>query len=109
MGGVGLDAKIVYDLNPAFKAKAGKLAYWLTGFGHAVQSVGRLDARVVGPDGTAGQTCRCGFALASRVRNYGGDLQIATGASLDHDDFEIVLFEGASTHYATSGTCLAFR
>jgi diacylglycerol kinase family enzyme len=36
----------------------------------------------------------CGFALASRVRNYGGDLEIARGASLYRDDFEIVLFEG---------------
>ena len=43
-----------------------------------------------------GDVYRCGFALASRVRNYGGDLEIATGASLVRDDFEIVLFEGSN-------------
>jgi diacylglycerol kinase family enzyme len=94
MGGVGLDARIVYDLNPGFKAWAGKVAYWVTGFGHAGQRVGQFDARV------NGDVYRCGFALASRVRNYGGDLEIATGASLARDDFEIVLFEGTNPlHY----------
>jgi diacylglycerol kinase family enzyme len=90
MGGAGLDARIVFDMSPAFKARAGKLAYWLTGFGHATQSVGQFEARV------NGHTYQCGFALASRVRNYGGDLEIASGASLAHDDFEIVLFEGSN-------------
>jgi YegS/Rv2252/BmrU family lipid kinase len=99
MGGAGLDARIVFDLSPAFKARAGKLAYWLTGFGHATQSVGQFEARVVGcagQNGNDGHAYRCGFALVSRVRNYGGDLEIASGASLAHDDFEIVLFEGSN-------------
>ena len=43
-----------------------------------------------------GQTFRCGFFLASRVRNYGGDLEIASGASLRRPDFEVVLFEGSN-------------
>jgi diacylglycerol kinase (ATP) len=90
MGGAGLDARIVYDINPQFKARAGKLAYWLTGFAHATQPVGQLEARI------NGSSYRCGFMLASRVRNYGGDLEIARGASLAHDDFEIVLFEGSN-------------
>jgi diacylglycerol kinase (ATP) len=90
MSGAGLDARIVYDINPRFKAWAGKVAYWVTGFAHATQSVGQFDARI------NGSSYRCGFALASRVRNYGGDLEIATGASLKHDDFEIVLFEGSN-------------
>lgn len=90
MGGAGLDAKIVYDINPAFKARAGKLAYWFTGFGHATQSVGQFEARV------NGDAYHVGFVLASRVRNYGGDLEIATGASLRRDDFEILLFEGSN-------------
>ncbi len=90
MGGAGLDARIVYDINPAFKARAGKLAYWLGGFGHIGQRVENFDARV------NGTVQRCGFALASRVRNYGGDLEIATGASLLRPEFELVLFEGSS-------------
>jgi diacylglycerol kinase (ATP) len=90
MGGAGLDAKIVYDLNPAFKAVAGKLAYWLGGFGHVGQRIQNFDVRI------NGDSYRCGFALASRVRNYGGDLEIASGASLLRDDFEVVLFEGVN-------------
>ena len=31
-----------------------------------------------------------------RVRNYGGDIEIASGASLHDDDFEVVLFEGSN-------------
>jgi diacylglycerol kinase (ATP) len=90
MGGVGLDAKIVYDLSSDLKARAGKLAYWLSGFGHARERVRQFDATV------NGETFRCGFVLASRVRNYGGDLEIATGASLVRDDFDVVLFEGSN-------------
>jgi len=90
MGGAGLDAKIVYDLNPKFKAFAGKLAYWLGGFGHIGQQVKNFEVRI------NGSRYECGFALASRVRNYGGDLEIASGASLLRDDFEIVLFEGTN-------------
>src|SRR5262249_17822753 len=33
-------------------------------------------------------------ALISRVRNYGGDLEIARGASLLRSEFEVVLFRG---------------
>ena len=90
MGGVGLDARIVHDLDPVLKAKAGKLAYWLTGLAHLTKRVGQFDASV------DGGVYRCGFALASRVRNYGGDLEIAGGASLAKDEFEVVLFEGSN-------------
>ena len=90
MAGVGLDAKIVYDLSPALKLRAGKMAYWLGGFSHVAQRVGQFEARI------NGDVYRCGFALASRVRNYGGDLEIARGASLRSGDFEVVLFEGSN-------------
>jgi diacylglycerol kinase (ATP) len=90
MGGVGLDAKIVYDLSPMLKAWTGKAAYYLGGFGHVTEPVGQFEARI------NGDVYRCGFVLASRVRNYGGDLEIARGASLQRDDFEVVLFEGSN-------------
>lgn len=90
MGGAGLDARIVYDLDPTLKAMTGKLAYWLGGFGHVTQPVQNFDVRI------NGDRYRCGFALVSRVRNYGGDLEIASGASLLNDDFEVVLFEGSN-------------
>jgi diacylglycerol kinase family enzyme len=41
-----------------------------------------------------GKTKTASFALISRVRNYGGDLEIARRASLLRDDFEVVLFRG---------------
>ena len=36
----------------------------------------------------------CSFALVSRVRNYGGDFEIAQKTSLLDDRFEVVLFRG---------------
>jgi len=89
MGGVGLDASIVKIVDPGLKAKAGKLAYWFAGLSKIADHVDQFTARVNGIER------RCGFALVSRVRNYGGDLEIASGASLLSDEFEIVLFEGS--------------
>ena len=63
MGGAGLDAKIVFDLNPRLKARTGKLAYWAAGFGQFTARVTNLTVTVNGTVYT------CGFALASRVRN----------------------------------------
>jgi diacylglycerol kinase family enzyme len=90
MGGVGLDATIVHRVNASLKAGAGKMAYWIAGFTHLVQRVGQFETCV------NGDPRRCGFALVARVRNYGGDLEIASGASLLTNDFEVVLFEGSN-------------
>ena len=35
--------------------------------------------------------------LVSRVRNYGGDLEIARAAHLLRPDFEVVIFEGSNS------------
>jgi diacylglycerol kinase (ATP) len=43
-----------------------------------------------------GRSERVGFALASRVKNYGGDLEIAKGACLLENEFELVLFRGSN-------------
>jgi diacylglycerol kinase (ATP) len=40
---------------------------------------------------------RCSFALVSKVRNYGGDLEIARNTSLFDDQFEVVLFQGQNS------------
>ena len=90
MVGVGLDARIVSDVNPRIKKAAGKLAYWVAGFRQMVGPLTPFEATV---DGT---TLPCGFALASRLRNYGGDLEIATSASLLSNHFETLLFEGTN-------------
>lgn len=90
MCGAGLDARVVYDLNPGFKAAAGKLAYWAAGLSQIAHRVEPLELAV------EQDARRCGFALLSRVRNYGGDLEIASGASLLSDSFEVVTFEGSN-------------
>ncbi len=88
MAGAGLDAEIVYHLNLDLKAMAGKLAYYFGGFSQVFRPLHEFEIRV------DGQRYEASFALVSRVRNYGGDLEIARRASLLRDDFEIVLFRG---------------
>ncbi len=91
MAGAGLDADIVYNLNPRTKEAIGKGAYWIGGF----SKIGRrIPEFTVQADG---REYRASFALASRVRNYGGDLEIAPTISLLDDEFELVLFEGESS------------
>jgi YegS/Rv2252/BmrU family lipid kinase len=91
MAGVGLDAHIVYHINPSAKAMLGKLSYWLHGFAQLGRRLPEFDVVA------NGRSFRCSFALASRVRNYGGDLEIAQDVSLLHDHFELVLFAGRNT------------
>ena len=94
MAGAGLDAEIVARVHPGFKAMAGKLAYYAAGFGHVFERLREFDVIA------DGKRYPASFALISRVRNYGGDLEIARGASLLRDDFEVVLFRGtASVRY----------
>ncbi len=88
MAGAGLDAEIVSNLNLDLKAAAGKLAYYLGGFSQVFRALPEFEVAV------DGQAYKASFALVSRVRNYGGDLEIARGASLLRDDFEVVLFRG---------------
>jgi len=90
MAGAGLDANIVYEVSAGLKNAAGKLAYWAAGSAAFFKRVEQLEVRV------DDRIYQCGFALISRVRNYGGDLEIASGASLHDDHFEVVLFEGSN-------------
>jgi diacylglycerol kinase (ATP) len=96
MAGVGFDAHVVYQLNLSLKAKMGQLAYWTSSFKQLFRT---LDELVVEANG---ESFRCTFALATRVRNYAGYLQIARRVSLLKPEFELVLFEGTSTlrHYS---------
>ncbi len=88
MAGAGLDAEIVYRLDLDLKAVAGKLAYYLGGFAQVLRPLSEFEVMV------DGKRFEASFALISRVRNYGGDLEIARGASLLRNDFEVVLFRG---------------
>jgi diacylglycerol kinase (ATP) len=88
MAGAGLDAAIAASVHARFKAQSGKLAYYAAGFGHVFKPLREFDVLV------DGKHFQASFALISRVRNYGGDLEIARGASLLRDDFQVVLFRG---------------
>ncbi len=88
MAGAGLDAYIVYSLNTTLKRKLGKAAYWLAGFQQFGRNFAEFSVSVKGREYV------CSFALISKVRNYGGDLEIARSVSLLDDEFEVVLFHG---------------
>jgi diacylglycerol kinase (ATP) len=88
MAGAGVDAQIVRDVNSEVKKKFGKGAYWLAGFGSFFNRLPELFVE------SQGKKAQVSFALASRVRNYGGDLEIAKSVRLDEPYFETVLFEG---------------
>lgn len=88
MAGAGLDARIVYELSAGLKDKTGKLAYWAAGFALAGRRLAEFEAVV------DGRPRACSFALIAKVRNYGGDFEIARSVSLFDDRFEVVLFEG---------------
>jgi diacylglycerol kinase family enzyme len=88
MTGAGLDASIVHSVNPKLKRSTGKFAYWVAGFGRFLRPLQRVTL--------AGNGRVLGFVLVSRVRNYGGDLEIAKSASLLRDEFEVVTFTGTN-------------
>lgn len=90
MVGVGLDAHIVYHVSLPLKARTGKLAYWVAGWGMLGRRLAQFEVEVRGERRTSS------FALVSKVRNYGGDLEIARDVSLFDDYFEVILFEGDS-------------
>ncbi len=91
MAGIGLDARVVRAVSPAIKRRLGKLAYWAGGFSQVGRRLPEFDATF------DGRTVRASFALASRVKNYGGDLEIARHANLLSSELALVLFEGASS------------
>jgi diacylglycerol kinase (ATP) len=104
MAGVGLDAHVVYRVNAALKARTGKFAYWVAGWSLLGKRLAEFDVEI------AGERRKCSFALLSKVRNYGGDFEIARSVTLLHDEFEVILFEGgAATRYVKYFAGMAFN
>jgi diacylglycerol kinase (ATP) len=104
MCGAGLDAAIVEEVHSGLKAIGGKLAYWVAGLAQFRRNVAGMHLNV------NGEPIACGFALISRIRNYGGDMEIASDASLRKSDFEVVAFEGANPlRYAWYMLAVALR
>jgi diacylglycerol kinase family enzyme len=87
MAGVGLDARIVHELDLDLKRKLGKLAYWHGGLGQMGRDMPKLRIAVGGIERIAS------FALLARVRNYGGDFEIARNVRLTDNDFEVVTYD----------------
>lgn len=88
MAGAGFDAQIVREVDSRIKRKLGKVAYWVAGFSSSMRVLPELHVKTVHGE------AKVSFALASRVRNYGGDLEIAKSIRLEDPKFETVLFEG---------------
>jgi diacylglycerol kinase (ATP) len=91
MAGIGLDAHVVYHVNAALKARTGKFAYWLAGWSLLGKRLAQFEVEA------AGKRYPCSFALLSKVRNYGGDFEIARSVTLLEDQFEVVLFQGKTS------------
>jgi diacylglycerol kinase (ATP) len=89
MAGVGLDAHIVRGMSPEAKKTWGKLAYWAGGFSQLTRTLTEFEVEI------DGRTYCSSFALMTKVRNYGGDLEIAKNVTILDDEFEVVLFEGS--------------
>jgi YegS/Rv2252/BmrU family lipid kinase len=104
MAGVGLDARIVYHLSAPLKSKLGKLAYWASAMKLIGRDLEEFDVKI------DDRVHKCSFALISKVRNYGGDFEIARDTSLLDDRFEVVLFAGrSSTRYLKYFTAVALK
>ena len=91
MAGIGLDARVIYNLSAPLKTNLGKVAYWIAAFSLMGRRLEEFSVKI------DEREYRCSFALVSKVRNYGGDLEIARGTSLFDDQFEVVLFEGRNS------------
>jgi diacylglycerol kinase (ATP) len=91
MAGIGLDAHVVYNVSGALKSRTGKFAYWVAGWKVLGRKLPQIEIEI------DTERRNCSFALLSKVRNYGGDFEIARSVSLLDDRFEAVLFEGRSS------------
>jgi diacylglycerol kinase family enzyme len=91
MAGIGLDAYVVHHVDGELKSRTGKFAYWVAGLRLLGRRLEEFQVDI------GGEKRRCSFALVSKVRNYGGDFEIARSVRLFDDRFEVVLFEGRYT------------
>jgi diacylglycerol kinase family enzyme len=91
MAGIGLDARIVRMVKPEWKRALGKGSYWIGGFSQLGRRLPQF------PWAMGGERQEASMALLSRVRNYGGDLEIARHASLLRDDMAVVALAGSSS------------
>jgi len=90
MAGVGLDGEVVHRLDPGFKKRFGKQAFWLLGF--------RLLASYPFPSLTVranGREIRGTGLVAGKVRIYGPGYVITPEARLEEPALDVVVFQGS--------------
>jgi diacylglycerol kinase family enzyme len=91
MAGIGFDAYVVHHVDGELKSRTGKFAYWVAGMRLLGRRLEEFHVDI------GGEKRLFSFALVSKVRNYGGDFEIARNVSLLDDEFEVVLLQGRST------------
>jgi diacylglycerol kinase (ATP) len=96
--GIGVDAHLFYKLHAGMKQRMGMAAYyykaWHLWFAHRMERF-----TVTCSNGGVGQVSHPDVTemLAVRIRNFGGVLrELAPGASLDRNDFRVVICRTAS-------------
>jgi diacylglycerol kinase (ATP) len=98
--GIGVDAHVFYKLNPLAKRRFGMAAYctkatllWLT---HKMETFAVEIKEEIAKE-RQDRHAEVTQLLAVRIRDFGGVLrELAPGASLDRDDFRLVLFRTSS-------------
>jgi YegS/Rv2252/BmrU family lipid kinase len=89
MVGIGIDAEVVRQLDPAFKKKLGKLGFWLKGFAQlASYSYRPFIVRANNKEYQATSV------IAGKLRFYGGRYLITPAARLEEPLLNVVLFQG---------------
>jgi YegS/Rv2252/BmrU family lipid kinase len=89
MAGIGIDGEVVHRLDPAFKKRFGKSAFWLLGF--RLLASYPFSSITVRADG---QEIRGTGLVAGKVRIYGPGYVITPGARLEEPLLDVVVFQG---------------
>jgi diacylglycerol kinase (ATP) len=91
MAGIGLDAAVVRRVQPSWKKRIGKGAFWISGLSHlATWNLRPFILEINGHKYTST------FATIGNAAKYGGDLAITPGARLDQPEFEVCIIDTRS-------------
>ncbi len=95
--GIGVDAHVFYKLSASAKLRFGLAGYYLTAFQLWLTHPMHLFRAITKESNGVGRDHVVSQLLAVRIRNFGGILrELAPGASLDRNDFRMMLFHNRS-------------
>jgi diacylglycerol kinase (ATP) len=89
MASVGLDADVVYRVNPRVKKRLGRLAYVVKGFQCLASRRPKLQVRLDGEQPIEGF-----LAVVSNMRYYGGRFLVTPDAGFDKEELDVCIFQG---------------